>query len=214
MQKPSLQIEPLVVGSGNRKKALELAALLEPIGVPLETLADVKDPLEVDETGDSFAENARLKAVEQAVHLHRWVLADDSGIVVDALGGAPGIYSARYAGPNATDEDNRQRLLKELEKVDTERRGARFVCHLVLADPQGQVVAECEEHCTGRVRREAVGSGGFGYDPLFEIVEYHRTFGELAPVVKSCLSHRARAMRTLLPVIQRLVESGEWGRRG
>lgn len=195
----------LVFGTGNRKKAGELADLLAPTGIELKTLADFPSPLEVDETGQSFAENAALKATQQAKHLRQWVLADDSGLVVDALRGEPGIYSARYAGPVASDADNRRKLLAALDGVEAARRGAHFVCHLALADPSGTVRAEATGKCHGRIRSEEAGSGGFGYDPLFEIVEYHRTFGELSAVTKAVLSHRARAIYLILPQLVRLL---------
>src|SRR5689334_16053080 len=114
----------LVLGTGNRKKGIELAALVAPLGLEVLTLADVPRAIEVEESGRTFAENARLKAVEQARHLGEWVLADDSGLVVDALGGAPGVYSARYSDPGATDERNNEKLLRELRDVPLERRTA------------------------------------------------------------------------------------------
>ena len=200
----------LVFGTGNRKKAKELVDLLRPTGIELMTLADFDDPLDVEESGSTFAENAALKATQQAKHLHHWVLADDSGLAVDALKGAPGVYSARYAGPTATDSDNRQKLLAELAGVPPERRGAHFVCHLVLVDPEGNIQAETTGRCHGRIRSEEAGSGGFGYDPLFEVREYHRTFGELAPETKSVLSHRARAMSAILPRLVALLHDCEY----
>ena len=200
----------LVFGTGNRKKAAELAVLAAPLGLKLQTLADFPAPLEVDETGASFAENAALKASRQAAHLERWVLGDDSGLAVDALDGAPGVFSARYAGPTATDADNRRKLLAELAGVPTAKRTAHFVCHLALADPRGTVRATSAARCQGRIRETESGTGGFGYDSLFEIVEYHRTFGELSPEVKAVLSHRARAMFAILPAIRALLASGEW----
>jgi XTP/dITP diphosphohydrolase len=189
----------LVLGTGNRKKAGEIIDLLAPLGLELRTLADFADALDVDESGTTFAENAAIKATQQARHLRQWVLADDSGLIVDALGGQPGVYSARYAGPTATDADNRQKLLAELKGVEPARRTAQFACHLVLADPTGAIRAEAVGKCRGRIRDTEAGSGGFGYDPLFEIVEYHRTFGELSAAVKSVLSHRARAVYALRP---------------
>jgi len=198
----------LVFGTGNRKKAAELVDLLAPTGIQLKTLADFPSPLDVDESGTTFAENARLKATEQAKHLGHWVLADDSGLVVDALGGRPGVYSARYAGENATDADNRRKLLEELANVPPAKRTAHFVCHLALADPRGAVRAEATGNCHGLIRESEAGSGGFGYDPLFEVLEYHRTFGELGPVTKAILSHRARAMHAILPeLVRQLTES-------
>lgn len=206
----SLVTQPtLVFGTGNRKKAAELVDLLAHSGIQLQTLADFPAPLDVDESGTTFAENARLKASEQAKHLHAWVLADDSGLAVDALGGQPGVYSARYAGDKATDADNRQKLLVELASVPPAKRTAHFVCHLALADPSGAVRAEATGKCHGLIRAAEAGSGGFGYDPLFEVLEYHRTFGELGPATKAVLSHRARAMYAILPALVRLLTESE-----
>lgn len=192
----------LVLGTANRDKAAELAVLLARTGLELITLADVPDPLAVDEGSDSFAENARRKASQQAAHLGAWVLADDTGLVVDALGGAPGVHTARYAGPNATGADNRRRLLAELGDLPLERRTARFVCYLALSDPTGTIRAESEGHCSGRILLEPRGEQGFGYDSLFEVVEYHRTFAELGDVAKSVISHRARAMGKMRPLLK------------
>ena len=195
-----------VLGTRNQKKARELIDLFAPLGLLLKTLAEYPEAIEVVEDGDSFAENARLKATCQARHLRRWVLGEDSGLVVDKLSGAPGIYSARYAGPDATDQANNQRLLDALGETPLEQRTAHYVCHGTLSDPTGVVRAESEAFCHGRIRFEGAGTAGFGYDPLFEIVEYHRTFGELGDVVKACLSHRARAMRQLMVQISRLLQ--------
>jgi XTP/dITP diphosphohydrolase len=200
----------LVLGTHNRKKGLELAELLQPHGLEVISLADVPDSIEVAETGETFAANAALKACQQAQHLKRWVLGEDSGLAVDALAGAPGVYSARFSGPQATDESNNQLLLEKLGKTPLEKRNAHYVCHATLSDPTGKIEVEAEGYCHGRIRFERTGSGGFGYDPLFEIIEYHRTFGELGPTVKAALSHRARAIRQLIPAMQRLVDSGIW----
>jgi XTP/dITP diphosphohydrolase len=200
----------LIVGTGNRKKGRELASLVGSLGLEVLTLADVNDPLDVEETGATFAENARLKASQQAIHLGQWVLADDSGLAVDALGGGPSVQSARYSGPGATDESNRHKLLAELNDVRPEQRTAQFICHLTLCDPTGQIRAESDGRCSGRIIFEERGEHGFGYDPLFEIVEYHRTFAELGDAVKSMLSHRARAVQRLLPELRRLLDHGEW----
>jgi XTP/dITP diphosphohydrolase len=198
----------LVIGTHNRKKGVELSELLAPWGFHIETLADLPDSIEVVEDGDSFASNAALKATKQALHLGRWVLAEDSGLAVDALGGAPGIYSARFAGPNATDEENNRRLLEKLGDTPTEKRAAHYVCHVTVADPSGAVRAESHDICRGRIRFEPSGNNGFGYDPLFEIVEYHRTIGELGPTVKRTLSHRSRALRGILPQLLAIRISG------
>jgi XTP/dITP diphosphohydrolase len=200
----------LVLGTQNRKKAQELVDLLAPLGLCTKTLADFPNAISVDETGESFAANAALKAVEQSRRLSAWVLGEDSGIVVDALGGSPGIFSARYSGPQATDERNNERLLADLGDTPPERRTARYVCALVLADPSGSVRAQSEAACHGRIRFHGAGSAGFGYDPLFEIVEYHRTFGELGETVKAVLSHRARAIEKLKALLLELLEGREW----
>jgi XTP/dITP diphosphohydrolase len=214
----TLNLQPsLVIGTHNRKKGVELAELLAPWGFGVLTLDDVPDAIEVEEVGDSFAANAALKASRQAMHLGRWVLADDSGLEVDALGGAPGIYSARYAATwgslsetansesrrdSATwsiDEANNRRLLADLGQTPLEKRTARYVCSVAVADPTAAIRATSEDICRGRIRFESAGTNGFGYDPLFEVVEYHRTFGELGPHVKQALSHRSRALRAIVP---------------
>jgi XTP/dITP diphosphohydrolase len=139
--------------------------------------------------------------------LGHWVLGEDSGLAVDALGGAPGIFSARFSGPEATDQSNNRHLLEQLGKTPLEKRAAHYVCHLTVASPDGKILAEAEARCHGRIRFEPAGSGGFGYDPLFEIVEYHRTFAELGANVKAVLSHRARAVALLLPKLKNLLDS-------
>lgn len=191
----------LVIGTHNRKKGAELAELLASRGIGIKTLADFPNAIEVVEDGDSFAANAALKATQQAAHLNEWVLADDSGLVVDALRGAPGIYSARYAGPNATDDANNARLLADLNNTPLDKRTAHYVCHVSLADRTGVIRAESHDECHGRILYKPSGPNGFGYDPLFEVIEYHRTFGELGPAVKRAISHRSRALRAILPQI-------------
>ena len=199
----------LVLGSANRKKAVELGELFAPVGIHLQTLADYEQALDVVEDGSTFAENAALKAVQQAKHLDQWVLAEDSGLAVDALDGAPGIYSARYSGPGATDESNISILLEELDSVPLDRRTAHYVCHMTLCDRTGKIRAESEARCAGRIVLEPRGTNGFGYDPVFEVIEYHRTFGQLSAPVKACLSHRARAAGRLIPSLTQLADSGQ-----
>lgn len=194
----------LVIGTHNHKKGSELAQLLVPHGFSVVTLADLPEAIDVVEDGDSFEANSRLKASRQAVHLDRWVLADDSGLEVDALGGAPGIYSARFAGPNAADDDNNRLLLQKLADIPLDKRTARYVCHVAVADAAGEIRAESRDVCRGRIRFEPSGTNGFGYDPLFEVVEYHRTFGEFGPHAKRALSHRSRALRAIVPKLLQL----------
>lgn len=188
----------IVVGSHNKKKLIELRELLEPLGWKLQSVGELPNALEVDETGTTFIENARLKASVQARHLGRWTIGEDSGLCVPALGGEPGVYSARYSGENATDESNNRKLLEKMADLQGEARRAYYVSTIALADPSGQIVCEAQGQCWGRILNEYRGSGGFGYDPLFEIPEYHRTFAELGLVVKSALSHRARALRSFV----------------
>ena len=160
------------------------------------------------EDAETFAGNARKKAGETARRLGLWVLADDSGLAVDALGGAPGVLSARYAGAHGDDEANNRKVLEALADVPDDRRGAAFVCALALADPSGAIRLEAEGTCRGRITHAPRGANGFGYDPLFLIPEYHKTFGELSALVKHQLSHRARAFAQLRTGLDRLIVQG------
>ena len=204
---------PIVIATRNPKKGREMLALIAPPWEPdptleriaVETLDLYPDAPEVVEDLDTFAGNARKKAAETARAIGRWVLADDSGLSVDALEGAPGVLSARYAGVHGDDEANNRKLLEALGEIPDDRRGAAFVCALALADPSGAIRLEAEGRCRGRITREARGPGGFGYDPLFLIPEYHRTFGELSPLVKHQLSHRARAFAHIRPGLISLI---------
>ncbi len=197
----------LVLGTNNAKKLRELEYLLAPYDIELSCLADMPDPIEVEETGTTFKENATLKATEQAKHLRQWVLGEDSGLSVDALDGAPGVYSARFSGDNATDEKNNALLLEKLQGVSKEKRTAWYTSHIALADPLGKVHINCESRCYGRILTEQKGTGGFGYDPMFEIAEYHQTFAELGNTVKAMLSHRARANRIFIPKLLSLIKT-------
>ena len=199
----------LLLGSGNRHKGIEMGRVLAPTGIHIVTLADFPDTPAVIEDGDSFAENAAKKARENALFFQRWTIAEDSGLSVDALGGAPGIFSARFSDPGATDERNNDLLLEKLQGLPPEKRTAHYTCSMALADPSGAIRFTCEEYCRGRILTERHGRNGFGYDPLFEVVEFHRTFGDLAPSIKSAISHRARSTRRLVPVLFRLVNEGE-----
>jgi XTP/dITP diphosphohydrolase len=192
----------LVVGSRNPKKRLEILEILGDLGLELRDLTGWPDAPEVVEDGTTFEENARKKAVELARHLKQWVLGEDSGLVVPVLNGRPGVYSARYAGRQGDDEANNDRLLAELAPLPADRRAAYYVCTAALADPAGEVKAVSEGRCHGVIIGERRGSGGFGYDPLFLIPEYHKTFGELSAGVKHALSHRARALARLRPVLR------------
>lgn len=208
----------LVLGTRNAKKGRELAELIDPPWEPNAFLARLairvlndRDPVpEVEEDADSFAGNARKKASESARALGCWVLADDSGLAVDALNGAPGVLSARYAGTHGDDPANNHKVLELLRDVPDHRRGAAFVCALALSDPSGVIRLEASGACRGRILRAERGRNGFGYDPLFLIPEYHKTFGELSALVKHQLSHRARAFTHLRPALIRLIADGEF----
>jgi XTP/dITP diphosphohydrolase len=197
----------LVVGTRNPKKRVELLEILGDLPIELIDLTSYPDAPEVEEDGSTFEENARKKAVVLAKALGQWVLGEDSGLVVPALKGRPGVYSARYAGKQGDDEANNNRLLAELAPLPDDARSAYYVCTAALADPAGEVKAVVEGRCHGVILEERRGSGGFGYDPLFFIREYHRTFGELSQTVKHALSHRGRALERLRPVVQRLLQA-------
>lgn len=208
---------PLVLGTRNAKKCREMAELIAPPWEPnprlrrlaIRSVAEFPDAPEVVEDADTFAGNARKKAAEVARALGMWVIADDSGLAVDALEGAPGVLSARFAGEPCDDEANNRKVLEAVAGLPDDRRGAAFRCALALADPSGTIRLEAEGSCRGRLTREPRGPGGFGYDPLFLIPEYHRTFGELSPLVKHQLSHRARAFAHLRAGIDRMIARGE-----
>lgn len=200
----------LVLGTHNRKKLGELVGLLSPLGLELKTLADFPDAISVDETGRTFQANAQLKATVQARHLKQWVLGEDSGLSVDALNGDPGVDSAIYAGEPRDDERNNDKLLAALAGVPLEKRTAHYTCHASLSDPHGNVLVDVEDYCHGRIRMERHGAGGFGYDPMFEVVEYGQTFGQLPAEVKARISHRAKAMKKLVAAIGELIARGGW----
>lgn len=200
----------LVLGTGNAKKRAELVQLLDLPGLDLVTLADFPSAPTIVEDGDTFLANATKKASTLAHSLGHWVLGEDSGLVVDALGGAPGIYSARWAGEPCDDECNNDRLLAELGDLPHERRTAHYVCVAVIADSTGATRAWAEGRRDGHITTERRGTGGFGYDPLFWIEEARRTYGELPTEVKHATSHRAAAIRQLRPRIIELIESGVW----
>ena len=195
----------LLLGTSNRKKITELVHLLEPRGFRLRTPSDFEDVLEVDESGDTFIANAQLKAVAQAKHRQVWAIGEDSGLCVPALQGEPGIYSARYAGPGATDAHNNAKLLVKMAELPDHQRQAYYVSTMALSDPSGHIHIQAQGECWGRILREPRGHYGFGYDPLFEIVEYHLTFAEMGQGVKRAISHRARALRSFLARLDCLV---------
>jgi XTP/dITP diphosphohydrolase len=196
---------PLVLATRNAKKKQEIREILGDLPIELHDLSQYPQAPEIVEDGATFEANARKKASETAKALHQWVLGEDSGLVVPALNGRPGVYSARYAGKQGDDAANNARLLAELGPLPDDRRAAYYVCTAALADPTGEVPAVVEGRCHGVILKEFRGQGGFGYDPLFLIPEWHQTFGELSARVKHALSHRARALEQLRPILRQLL---------
>lgn len=184
----------LLVATNNRGKIRELEELLAELPVVLKGLNDFQNVAEVEETGKTFVENAVLKASSYALQTGFWALSDDSGLEVEALGGQPGVFSARYGGENATDEDRINKLLRELNKTNDKSRRARFVCAMAISDEKGAIKFTTEGICDGKITFKPRGANGFGYDPIFVPDGFEQTFGELSSTVKREISHRARAI--------------------
>lgn len=189
-------VRKIVIGTRNQRKLIEIQRLLDGLPVGLSTLEECPGVGDVEETGKTFGENAILKAMEFAKATGEWVVADDSGLEVDLLDGAPGVVSARYAGPDQNDRRNIAKLLDEMKDVrNLRRRGARFKCAIALAAPD-RLLFVVEESCEGAIALEARGESGFGYDPIFVPAGYDQTFAELGGEIKDGLSHRGKALRT------------------
>jgi XTP/dITP diphosphohydrolase len=190
----------LVLATGNRKKVVEMAELLQELSVQLLMAIDFPDLEMPEEEGSTFEENARLKSRAVAAFTGLPSLADDSGLVVDALGGRPGIYSARYAGEGCSYADNNAKLLQELQGVPQEKRTARFIAVMVLTMPDGRerVAEGC---CEGYITADPRGEAGFGYDPVFVPEGYDKTFAELGAEIKNRISHRAKALKKMAAII-------------
>jgi XTP/dITP diphosphohydrolase len=191
----------LLLATRNRNKVVEMQHALEGTGWQVVMLSDVKGAPEVEEDGATFQENALKKARSAAQFSGLWILAEDSGLEVDALGGEPGVKSARYAGEGASDADRIGKVLGRLSSVPDERRTARFRCVMCVIDPAGS--EKCfEGRCEGRIAHNARGTAGFGYDPIFIPDGYDQTFAELGLAVKGKISHRARAMQQVLAFLR------------
>lgn len=184
----------LLVATNNKGKVRELSQLLADIPLRLRLLDEFPDIVEAEETGETFVENAVIKASHYSARSGLLTLSDDSGLVVDALEGAPGVRSARYAGREATYAERMSKLLGELDATGDVERRARFVCVIAVADPLTGTLQTFEGVCEGRIAHAPHGTGGFGYDPLFIPEGHERTFGELPTEFKQTLSHRARAL--------------------
>lgn len=192
----------LLIATSNQGKVRELESLLSGVPVALKSLDELNDIDQVEETGTTFRENAELKAAGYAMQSGIWSLADDSGLEIAALGGAPGIYSDRFAGEGASNEAKMVKVLDELAVTTTASRNARFVCVMSIADNTGKIVFTAEGTCEGTIALEARGNNGFGYDPIFIPNGFDRTFGELPRHIKQQISHRARAVAEIIRYLQ------------
>lgn len=197
----------LVIGTKNKSKLREIKEIYADLPVNCLDLSSFPNHSEVLEDGSSFLENAEKKASGYALQVGKWVFAEDSGLVVPVLKGEPGIHSARYAGEHGGDSANNTKLLEALKLFPPEKRDAYYICVACLANPEGKIMARAEGRCHGRIIKDYMGQGGFGYDPLFLILEYHQTFGELTARVKHSISHRSKALAQLRPSIWQLLNN-------
>lgn len=193
----------IVLATGNKDKIKEIEKILNGIDAKLLSLDDFPGCPKVVEDGETLEANAKKKALVVSQYTKKHSLAEDTGLEVEALSGAPGIHSARFAGDNCTYEDNNRKLLKLMEKVSLGERRAKFRCVAALAKPDGEVVT-CEGVCEGIIDFEMKGESGFGYDPLFLLPEYGKTFAELGEEMKNKISHRARALAKIKEIINNL----------
>lgn len=198
-----MPVNPLVIGSGNSKKARELAKLLQGLPWEVKNLRDFPPVEAPEETGDTFEENAGIKARFYAGHCGIPCLADDSGLVVDALDGAPGVYSSRYGGEEGNDALNNAKLMDALLEVPWPERTARFVCCAAFCEPGGEVHLEWGK-VEGHIAMEPFGNNGFGYDPLFVPLGHDRTFGEMPSEKKHGMSHRGAALSAMRAYLESL----------
>ncbi len=202
---PASPKKRVLLATRNAGKVREMRERLARVGVEVETLDAYPDAPEVEETGTTFEENARLKALQTAGATGRWVIAEDSGLCVDALGGAPGIHSARFSGVHGDDAANNEKLLREL--AGASRRTAHYACVIALARPDGEVLLTSHGRCDGQIADEPRGKGGFGYDPLFIADRLAPdTMAEVKPEQKQRVSHRAAALRSFLSPFEALID--------
>ncbi len=200
----------IVIATRNSGKIAEIQSIINNSDlknkIEIETLASYPGMPEVIEDGKTFADNASKKARTVAKFTGHIAVADDSGLEVDALGGAPGVYSARFAGEGATDADNIKKLMGLLRDTPSEKRGARFVCVIAISTPAGGDVSLAEGECRGFIAAEERGTTGFGYDPVFVVPEYGKTFAELGSDIKNKISHRAVALGRLCNILETLIQ--------
>jgi XTP/dITP diphosphohydrolase len=196
-----MRMKTIVIATNNLGKVKDFETLFKPLHIQVKSLHDFPELEDVEETGETFEENAILKAESISKQLNEMVVADDSGLMVDALSGRPGVYSARYAGPEKDDKKNYEKLLKELDGVEEKKRTARFYCALALAVP-GEETTFVNGTCEGKVSQAPIGENGFGYDPVFYIEEKKKMMAQLTREEKSEISHRSKALQKLMKVLE------------
>ena len=196
----------LVVATHNRGKVAEINEMLADAGVKCISLDEAGITFDVEENGDSFLANATLKAVQYAQATGLLTLADDSGLAVVALGGQPGVYTARYGGNDLTQGERNQLILDKLAEVEAEDRSAAFHCVMVVADGSGTVLGASEGQCDGQIASQPTGTGGFGYDPIFFLPDRGCTMAQLSSAEKHALSHRGQALHAILPILNHLMK--------
>ncbi|WKA56217.1 XTP/dITP diphosphatase [Planococcus shixiaomingii] len=198
----------VIIATQNKGKAKDFETLLTPLGYEVLTLRDVAEDMDVEETGVTFEENAIIKAEAVAEALQTPVIADDSGLEIDALGGEPGVYSARYAGGEKSDEANIDKVLAKLDGVMEDERTARFRCVLAVAAPNQETIT-VSGTCEGNILSERRGENGFGYDPIFYVPTLGKTLAELSPEEKAAVSHRGNAIRNLKGALPEWLDNAE-----
>lgn len=198
----------LVLASRNKGKIEELKKLLSGLPVKVLSLSDFNCIPDIEETGSTFADNAEIKAKTVSSITGKYALADDSGLEIDALGGQPGVYSNRFAGPDATDEDRYNKVLDLMTGIPEQKRTARFRAAVSIATPDGDVIT-VEDKCEGRIAFEPQGNNGFGYDPVFYIPELGKTAAQLSPEEKNRISHRGKAMESTKDILMKLIGNAQ-----
>ena len=197
-------MKEIIIATNNAGKGKDFEALFTPLGIRVLTLNDIEEKIDVEETGTTFEENAILKAETVANLLGKTVIADDSGLEIDALGGAPGVYSARFSGPDSTDNKNIDKALRELAGVENDQRTARFRCVLAIAGPNVETET-FSGSCEGLILTERTGTNGFGYDPIFYVPSKKKSMAELSPEEKGVISHRGNALEKLQVKLPQLI---------
>lgn len=200
-------MKTLIVATKNKGKLCEIKKLLKELPFRVQSLADYSRFPDIVEDGKTFRANALKKSLTISRHMNALVLGEDSGIEVKALGNRPGVFSSRYSDPGATDKKNNLKMLRELRDVPMEQRQARYRCVMALSRGD-EVIATVSGTCPGLIAPRSRGTNGFGYDPLFLIPRFNKTFGQLDPAIKSAMSHRARAMKKIYHVLARIAIAG------